>query len=257
MKRFEYFKLNFNTAKNETMIAMILAFIAPLFASLGEKESIRSFLMGTDGPSMLQMIAGGVLLVISLIVLLKGTLKVGYDNLFGEEAQLYSAFPIPERTVVIMKLTVLSLNTLIVMVGFIIGTTIGWIFGNNEFIDGAFEWLLLIGTSKVFEKIIIIPLGIILLLTVAIMLNGYMLLGFVSTSMRPKSGLGKVGLLLIYSIPLWYVIISLIRMNPIENLVSYPESAWVDMLITITISVVFIVLYILMAIRRLKTSYYL
>ena len=88
MKRFEYFKLNFNMAKNETMIAMMLAFIAPLFASLGEKESIRSFLMGTDGPGLLQMIARGVLLVISLVVLLKGTLKVGYGHLLGEEAQL-------------------------------------------------------------------------------------------------------------------------------------------------------------------------
>ena len=86
MKKFEYFKLNFNMAKNETMIATILAFIAPIIASLGEKESIRSFLMGTDGPSMLQMIAGLIIFAIAVAVLIKGIIKISYDSFVSENA---------------------------------------------------------------------------------------------------------------------------------------------------------------------------
>ena len=135
MKRFEYFKLNFNMAKNETMIAMILAFIAPIIASLGEKESIRSFLMGTDGPSMLQMIAGLIIFAVAVVALVKGIIKISYDSFISENAQIYAALPISLSDVALIKITVLSVNMLIMLLGLAIGTTIAWIFGSNEVIN--------------------------------------------------------------------------------------------------------------------------
>ena len=108
MKRFEYLKLNFNMSTNETMISMILATIAPIVASLGERESIRSFLMGTDGPSMLQLIAGGGILVVAMVFLIKGNMKIAYESFVGEAAQVFGALPISLTMVALIKKTVLS-----------------------------------------------------------------------------------------------------------------------------------------------------
>ena len=134
------------------MIAMILAFIAPIIASLGEKESIRSFLMGTDGPSMMQMIAGLIILAIAVAVLIKGIIKISYDSFVSENAQIYAALPISLSDAALIKITVLSINMLIMLLGFAIGMTMAWIFGNNEVTNSLFD--------VIFSLITSIPVGI-------------------------------------------------------------------------------------------------
>lgn len=194
MKRFEYFKLNFNMAKNETMIAMILVFIAPVIASLGEKESIRSFLMGTDGPSMLQMIAGLIILAIAVAVLIKGIIKISYDSFVSENAQIYAALPISLSDAALIKITVLSINMLILLLGLVVGMTTTWIFGNNEVINSLFDVIFSLITSEKIEHIAIVPASIIAVVVFVFYINGIIFssyCGYISSHRKPKGSKGK------------------------------------------------------------------
>lgn len=165
-------------AKNETMIAMMLAFIAPIIASLGEKESIRSFLMGTDGPSMVQIIAGGALLVVATGVLIKGTVKIAYDSFVSERSQIYATLPISLRDVALIKTTVLSINMLIMTFGLTIGTTLAWLFGNNGFINFIFEVVITLVNSGEIEKMILIPICLLATIVLVFFVNELIFSGF-------------------------------------------------------------------------------
>ncbi|MBR5516471.1 MAG: hypothetical protein IKU53_00730 [Firmicutes bacterium] len=194
MKRFEYFKLNFNMAKNETMIAMMLAFIAPIIASLGERESIRSFLMGTDGPSMLQMVAGLIIFAIAIAVLVKAIIKISYDSFVSESAQIYATLPISLSDAALIKITVLSLNMLIVLLGLVVGTVVAWLFGNNDAINSLFDVIVSLVTSGKIEYVAIIPTSIIATVVFAFFINGIIFsayCGYVSSYRKPKGSSGK------------------------------------------------------------------
>ena len=257
MKRFEYFKLNFNMAKNETMIAAILAFIAPIIASLGEKESIRSFLMGTDGPSMVQIIAGGALLAVAVFLLIKGVIKIGYDNLYGETGQMYSSLPIPASTVVLTKISVLTINSLISLLGLSIGMAMAYAFGNNEKIDSLFETLESLATAKTLEHNLVIPLSIILFIAIVVMINSDMFLAFANSSMKPKGLLGKLALIAFQIMPACLVIYSLGILDPIHVMLLNLDEAWIYLLISIAVVTVLNVLSIGVAIYRIKKTYYI
>lgn len=257
MKRFEYFKLNFNMAKNETMIAMILAFIAPLFASLGEKESIRSFLMGTDGPSLLQMIVGVVVLAIAMALLFRGMMKIGYDNLFGEAAQIYSSLPISHKNVATIKIVVLTLNTLISMAGFALGMVLAYIFGNNAYIDSLCDNVIILATSGVLKQVIVLPLGVLAIVTTAFFVNGYIFCGFTNAHMRPKGLLGKLVMTLVAMLPLLPAAYLLIKTFIDANLFVEIENLYIILLIIIGVSLVLSVFDILMSIYWLNKRYYI
>ncbi len=257
MKRFEYFKLNFNMAKNETMIAMMLAFIAPLIASLGERESIRSFLMGTDGPSLLQMIVGVVLLTIALMLLFKGMMKIGYDNLFGKTAQIYSTLPISNEEVAITKISVIAFNSYIVLIGFFAGLVMSYFFGNNEYIETFFNNMAALATSGVFKQVMVLPLGLLAILTTVFFVSGYIFCGFANSTMRPKSLLGKLVMTLIAMSPLLPVAYLLIKTFIDANLFVEIESLYTTLLVIIGISLVLSVFDVLMSIYWLNKRYYI
>jgi len=237
MKRFEYFKLNYNMAKNETMIAMILAFVAPVIASLGEKESIRSFLMGTDRPSMFQTVVGAVLIIIAIVVMIRGLIKVAYDNLFGETAQIYSSIPVSLKTVAVTKIAVLTLNMIIVMIGLVAGAAMGYAFGNNPAIESFFDMIVMLATSGGEEKVILL-LGAIAVLTTIFFLNAYIFCGFANSNMRPQSMMGKIGILLwaiLPVLPMLYIMIkALSKMDSFWGL----EEIRILLLVVIAASVV-------------------
>ena len=231
MKRFEYFKLNFNMAKNETMIAMILAFIAPIIASLGEKESIRSFLMGTDGPSMLQMIAGLIILAIAVAVLIKGIIKISYDSFVSENAQIYAALPISLSDATLIKITVLSINMIIVLLGLAVGTTIAWIFGNNEVINSLFDAIVLLVTSGKIEYIAIVPAGAIAIVVFVFYINEIILssyCGFGGT-LRSTNGTNRKAVTFIRVI-IYATIFIGIMLKPCVELLIYMANDYIDSL---------------------------
>lgn len=257
MKRFEYFKLNFNMAKNETMIAMILAFIAPVIGSLGEKESIRSFLIGTDGPSLLQMIVGVALLTIAGVLLFKGMMKIGYDNLFGKTAQIYSSLPISNEEVAITKISVLTFNSYIVLSGFAVGLVMSYFFGNNEYVETFFNNVATLATSGVFKHVMVLPLGVLAILTTVFFVNGYIFCGFANSTMRPKSLPGKLAITLVAMLPLLPVAYLLIKTFIDANLFVEIERLYIVLLVIIGISLVLSVLDVLMSIYWLNKRYYI
>ena len=236
MKRFEYLKLNFNMSTNETMIAMILAAIAPLVASLGERESIRSFLMGTDGPSMLQLIAGGGILVVAMVFLIKGNMKIAYESFVGEAAQMFSTLPISLTMVALIKIIVLSVNTLIVLVGLGVGTTMAWVFGNNETINVLVNYIVGLAKSGIFEQVMIIPTSILLIVAIVFSINECVLVGFCNFmntgGKESNGGLAKIGLILLATVPMLLILGNFIRTS-IKTL-SYIEleDLWISLLQT-------------------------
>lgn len=257
MKTIEYFKLNFNMAKNDTMIATLLAFLAPILASLGERESIRSFLMGTDGPSPVQTFAGVCLIIISAFLLGKGVLRVGYDNLFGEVAQIYASLPVTPFVVTLTKVAVLSLNSMIALLGFLVGTIIAWIFGNNAIVVAFFDGLTALTKSGEAELVAIIPLGVTAIVMLVIMLNSYIFSGLTNSFIRPKSGLGKLGLLIWQSLPLILLIFLFVGGGVFGWMFGNPAKVWIVLLISMVVNAVLTALGMGVATYRLNRSYYL
>lgn len=261
MKRFEYFKLNFNIAKNETMIATILAFIAPIIASLGEKESIRSFLMGTNGPSMLQMIAGLIILAIAVAVLIKGIIKISYDSFVSENAQIYAALPISLSDAALIKITVLSINMLILLLGLVVGMTTAWIFGNNLAINNFVGMVIDLVSSGIFERVILIPISIIFVISLTFAINATIFAGICNFlnmgGGKSRSSIEKVGLLLLMTVPMLLILGNFIRAS--LRLLTYTnfDNLWIyllgitGMFIIVETIVLGIILY------RINNEYYL
>ena len=263
MKRLEYFKLNFNMAKNETMIATLLAAIAPILASLGERESLRSFLMGTDGPSAVQVAAGGVLLIIAVVILAKGIVKIAYDSIFGETAQIYSTLPISFTNMAAIKMAILSLNTLILLLGLGIGTTIAWLFGNNDMINVGFNTVIALATSGVIERIVLIPLGVIAVIVLVFFINHLIFGGFcmfASSTVKPRGELGKAKALLsavIYAAVIGWILLKSCGKLLIYMANNYVDNLWIAVAGTTGVLAVVGIIGFGICVYKLKNEYYL